>query len=172
MAEERNRDTGGRFQSTSRGSSDDDEAGDEPVTDEPESPQSETDEGPVDISDTPAPSVGPHTTFEKQSPEERLAGHEQSSVDAMGLDKRRSVVGGRYSPSFARQATIYGAFLAVVAVLAIGFIILANKLDEPPETNADVAPWSREDAQPRPPAPIDFPRYGQPDSAAAPGPEL
>ncbi|MGH2951430.1 MAG: hypothetical protein ACRDKX_05225 [Solirubrobacterales bacterium] len=126
----------------------------------------------MDISDTPAPSVGPHTTFERQSPEERLAGHEQSSVDAMGLDKRRPVVGGRYSPSFARQATIYGVFLAVVAALAIGFIVLAGKLDEPPDTNPDVAPWSREDAAQVPPAPLDFPRYGQSGGAAAPGPEL
>jgi hypothetical protein len=129
-------------------------------------------DGETDISDVTAPSVGPHTTFEKQSPEERLAGHEQSGVDAMGLDKRRPVVGGHYSPSFARQATIYGVFLAVLAALVIGFIVLANKLDQPPETNPDVAPWSREDASQVPPAPLDFPRYGKPGSDAAPGPEL
>ena len=53
-----------------------------------------------DLSDTTAPSIGPNTTFEKDDPEERLARHEQSDVDAMGLDKRREVIGGSYSASF------------------------------------------------------------------------
>jgi hypothetical protein len=159
MAEEGNRDPRGRFPPRRQASSDD-EGAEEPAAGQAGDPPS-GDQGEVDISGTPAPSVGPQTTFSKQSPEERLAGHEQSSVDAMGLDKRRPVVGRRYSPSFARQATIYGVFLAVVAVLVVGFIILAGKLDEPPETNPDVAPWSREDAAQQPPAPIDFPRYGR-----------
>jgi hypothetical protein len=148
MAEERQRDERGRFLP---GQEDAEQA------DPESSQQAEPDGGAVDISDTPAPSVGPHTTFEKQSPEERLAGHEQSGVDAMGLDKRRPVVGGRYSPSFARQATIYGVFIAVLAALAIGFIVLANELDQPPETNPDEAPWTGNET---PPSDIDFPRYG------------
>ncbi len=53
----------------------------------------------IDISDTPAPSIGPNTTFDKRPAEERLAGHEQSDQDAMGLEKRRQVIGGTYGPS-------------------------------------------------------------------------
>ena len=46
-----------------------------------------------DVSDITAPSIGPSTTIEREPPEDRLARHEQSDVDAMGLDKRRA--GGR-----------------------------------------------------------------------------
>ena len=56
-----------------------------------------------DVSDITAPSIGPDTTIEREPPEERLAKHEQSDVDAMGLDKRREVVGGSYGAQL-RQA--------------------------------------------------------------------
>jgi hypothetical protein len=130
-------------------------------------PQAERDaskqrSGPIDISDTPAPSIGPHTVFERDDPEERLARHEQSETDAMGLDKRREVVGGQYSPSLARQLTMYGIFLAVVAAIAVGFIVLAGELDKPPKAYKDEAPWSRADAPNVTPQPIDFPTYGNP----------
>ncbi len=120
------------------------------------------DDGVEDISDTPAPSVGPHTTFSKDTPEERLARHEQSDVDAMGLDKRREVVGGSYSPSIARQLTVYGIVIGVVAAIGFGFYLLAKDLDQPPENYKDEAPWSQADAEQIPPAPIDFPEYGHP----------
>ena len=124
--------------------------------------------GEEDISDVTAPSVGPHTTFEKDDPEERLARHEQSDVDAMGLDKRREVIGGSYSPSLARQASMYGIFIAVVAGIVVGFLVLANNLDQPPEKYADEAPWSQADAKQIPPAPIDFPEYGHPGPGEEP----
>jgi hypothetical protein len=98
-----------------------------------------------------APSVGPNTVIEKQPPEERLAKHEQSSTDAMGLDKRREVVGQSYGPGVARQATLYGIFLAVTAALVIGFVLLAGKLDQAPDSYADEAPWAEPDAPQRAP---------------------
>lgn len=119
-------------------------------------------DGSEDISDVTAPSVGPHTTFEKDDPEERLARHDQSDVDAMGLDKRREVIGGSYSPSVGRQAATYGAVLGVVALIVAGFVFAANKLDQPPDKYEDVAPWSNESAQQNPPTEIDFPEYGHP----------
>ena len=82
-----------------------------------------------DQQEVTAPSVGPNTVIEKEDPEERLARHEQSDTDAMGLDKRREVVGQSYGPSFARQAALYGIFVAVTAALVIGFVLLAGKLD-------------------------------------------
>ena len=101
-----------------------------------------------------APSIGPNTKIDYVPPEERLADHEISNVDAMGLDKRRSVVGGSYSPSLARQATLYGIFLAVAAALVIGFLVLANQLDQPPDSYPDEAPWSQADAPQRSPEPL------------------
>jgi hypothetical protein len=102
-------------------------------------------------SETPAPSIGPHTEIEHEDPEERLARHEQSDVDAMGLDKRREVVGGSYGPSVARQATLYGIFVAVVVALGIGFKLLADELDEPPNNTRDTAPWANPGAPQTPP---------------------
>jgi hypothetical protein len=121
----------------------------EPQTDQPSKGETET----VDISDTTAPSIGPNTVIEREPPEQRLAKHEPSEVDAMGLDKRREVVGKSYAPSFGRQATMYGIFLAVLAVLVIGGKLLADELDKPPDPVEDQAVWTGND---EPPAPIDF----------------
>ena len=117
-----------------------------------------------DADHVPAPSVGPHTELDKfkEPPEERLARHEQSDVDAMGLDKRRPVVGKQYGASFAKQATVYGIALAVIVGLVIGGKLAADELDQGPEVDPDKAPWSAGDAQQRPPEPIDFPRNPSP----------
>jgi hypothetical protein len=101
-----------------------------------------------------APSLGPHTVIHREPAAERLARHEQSDVDAMGKDKRREVVGQTYGPTFARQATLYGVFLAVVAALAFGFIKFAQHADKPPASNPDLAPWSQPDAKQVPPKPL------------------
>jgi hypothetical protein len=114
-------------------------------------------------SQTPAPSIGPNTEIEHVPPEERLAGHDISQTDAMGLDKRRSVVGGSYGPSLGRQATVYGIFLAVVAALVVGFILLVNELDQPPDKYEDLAPWQDTNVPPRD---IDYPQLG--NQAAVP----
>jgi hypothetical protein len=106
-------------------------------------------------SETPAPSIGPHTEIEHEDPDERLARNEQSDTDAMGLDKRRAVVGGSYSPSFGRQATLYGVAIAALIALVIGFKLLADKLDEPPEHISNTAPWAQPGAPQTPPKPIE-----------------
>jgi hypothetical protein len=111
-------------------------------------------QGKEDISDTTAPSIGPNTVIERKPPEERLAAHEQSDTDAMGLDKRRQVVGGSYGPSFAKQATLYGGALLVLVVIVVGFVLLAGELDKAPATNPDEAPWSKPEAPQEPPAPL------------------
>jgi hypothetical protein len=111
-------------------------------------------DGEEDISETTAPSVGPNTVIERDPPDVRLARHEQSSTDAMGLDKRREVVGGSYGPSFAKQATLYGGALLITVILVFGFILLAGELDKAPENNPDEAPWSSPEAPQEPPAPL------------------
>jgi hypothetical protein len=131
----------------------DDDQGHEPQRDDEADGSQDDDQ--VDISDTTAPSIGPNTVIEKDDPEERLARHEQSDTDAMGLDKRREVVGGQYSPSIGRQAAMYGIFLAVTAVLVVGFILLAGKLDQAPDSYPDEAPWSQQSAPQREPAELE-----------------
>src|SRR5215212_10100541 len=97
-----------------------------------------------------APSLGPDTVIEREPPQERLARHEQSDVDARGKDKRRAVVGQAYGPTRKRQLVLYGIFLAVVAALVIGGKILIDTLDQPSDTNANAAPWSQPGAPQRP----------------------
>jgi hypothetical protein len=104
----------------------------------------------VDISETTAPSVGPNTVIEKDDPEERLARHDQSDKDAMGLDKRRQVVGGRYSASITRQVVTYAIVVVVVIGAGIGIKLLADELDQPPKQVADQAPWTGTDRKPEP----------------------
>lgn len=118
----------------------------------------------TDAEHTPAPSIGPHTHLEKfhEAPEDRLAKHEQSDVDAMGLDKRRPVVGKQYGASATKQATVYGIAIAVIVGLVIGGKLAADELDKGPSVNPDKAPWSQADAEQRPPEPIDFPRNPSP----------
>jgi hypothetical protein len=102
-----------------------------------------------------APSLGPNTVIEREPVEERLARHDQSDVDAMGKDKRRPVVGETYGPTKTRQLGLYGIFLAVVAALVIGGIILIGKLDTP--VGKDVpnsAPWSKPGVKQIQPKPI------------------
>jgi hypothetical protein len=91
-----------------------------------------------DISDTSAPSVGPHTKVVHHGPTD----HEASQVDAMGLDKRRPVVGGQYGVSARKQAALYGGALAITAALVIGFILLAKQLDKSPDNFPAKAPWA------------------------------
>lgn len=102
----------------------------------------------VDISDTPAPSIGPHTTFDKRSASERLAGHDQSDTDALGLEKRRQVIGGTYSPTITRQVVTWLIFVVVVGGAAFGLKTLADNLDEPPAKVEDQAPWTGSDQKP------------------------
>jgi hypothetical protein len=104
----------------------------------------------VDISDTPAPSIGPNTTFDKRPASERLDGHDQSDLDAMGLEKRRQVVGGQYSASLTRQIVTYAIVVAVVIGAAFGLKALAHNLDQPPAKVADQAPWTGSDQKPSP----------------------
>jgi len=106
------------------------------------------------ISGTTAPSIGPNTVIEREDPHERLARHEQSDVDAMGLDKRREVVGGNYGASAAKQVTLYGGVLVILAILVVGFILLAGQLDKSPAEFEDKAPWSNPNAEQIEPDPV------------------
>jgi hypothetical protein len=105
-----------------------------------------------DISDTVAPSVGPKSvTFHHPA----NAPRENIDLDAMGHDKRRQVVGQSYGASVAKQATIYGIFVAIVVGLLIGGKILVDKADQPPDHVATQALWAQPDAPQHPPKPLE-----------------
>jgi hypothetical protein len=102
-----------------------------------------------------APSLGPNTVIEREPVEERLARHDQSPNDAMGLDKRRSVVGESFGPSKTRQFVVYVGFLAILAALVVGGFILVGALDTSVGKNVpNSAPWSKPDAKQIQPKPI------------------
>jgi len=96
-----------------------------------------------DISGTTAPSVGPNTLIEREPPDERLARHEQSDVDAMGQDKRRQVKGKRYTASFARQVVTYLIFIAIIVAIGFGVKLAVDHFDKPPKHFAAEAPWAQ-----------------------------
>jgi cobalamin biosynthesis Mg chelatase CobN len=101
-----------------------------------------------------APSIGAHTKIEHVPPQERLAGHEFSTVDAMGQDKRREVTGQAYGPSNQRVIMRFVIFFAIVGAIFIGLLFIVGQLDQPPESNPPQAPWSGSDAQQEPPQPL------------------
>jgi hypothetical protein len=127
-----------------------DEADEEDKPDEPDEADEPDDDGAEDISDTTAPSIGPNTVIEKDSPEERLAKHEQSDKDAMGLDKRREVIGGNYGASFTKQLLSWIAVVVVAAAAAFGLKLLVDDLDKAPAHPAEKAPWTDSDQKPAP----------------------
>ena len=72
--------------------------------------------------------------------------HEPSTVDAMGQEKHRTVIGQRYGASRARQFIYYGAFIAFVIAAYIGLKAATATLDKAPAKDPDQAPWSKSDA--------------------------
>jgi hypothetical protein len=128
---------------------DEPDAVDEPDDDDVEA-EDKADDSAEDISDTTAPSIGPNTVIEKDSPEERLAKHEQSDKDAMGLDKRREVIGGNYGASFTKQLLSWIAVVVVAAAAAFGLKLLVDDLDKAPAHPAEKAPWTDSDQKPAP----------------------
>lgn len=90
-----------------------------------------------------------------------------SDKDAMGLDKRRQVVGGQYGASRRKQLTIYGIFLVVAVGLAIAFLTVVSNIDNREMPLEDTAPWAEASSAPAEPRPIDFPANG-PDNTIPP----
>jgi hypothetical protein len=107
-----------------------------------------------ETSEPAAPSIGAHTEIEHVPPEERLAGREHSSVDAMGLDKYRQVTGETYGPTRTRVLMRFVVFFAVVGLLFVGLLFLVDELDQPPQSVSDEAPWSAPDAEQRNSSPL------------------
>jgi hypothetical protein len=90
-----------------------------------------------------APSAADISELEKFEPSEEAKQHRPSTVDAMGQDKRRQVVGHSYGPSRRSQMMFFVAVAAVVVVIVGGWLALVAAFDNPPTNFSDQAPWSK-----------------------------
>jgi len=70
------------------------------------------------------------------------ARHTPSTVDAMGQDKRRQVVGHSYGPSRRSQIMFFVLVATVAVVIVGGWLVLVGLFDKPPTHFKDSAPWS------------------------------
>jgi hypothetical protein len=93
-----------------------------------------------------APSAADIDKLEKFEASEEAKAHEPSTVDAMGRDKRREVVGHSYGPSARSQIMFFVAVGAVVVVIVGGWLALVSVFDKPPTHFKDSAPWSTKPA--------------------------
>ena len=87
--------------------------------------------------------------------EERLARHEQSDVDAMGLDKRRQVVGGQYGASVAQAGDALRCRACDRRRARDRLHPARDELDKAPETVESQAPWSEPRTADTPPSPLE-----------------
>ena len=96
-----------------------------------------------------APSAADIEQLEKFEPSEEAKQHEPSTVDAMGQDKRRQVVGQSYGPSKRSQIMFFVAVAAVLVVFVGGWLALVAAFDKPPEHFSPKAPWSTTSTNPQ-----------------------
>jgi hypothetical protein len=95
-----------------------------------------------------APSAADIDKLEKFEPSEEAKRHQPSTVDAMGQDKRREVVGHSYGPSKRSQIMFFVAVGAVLVVIVGGWLALVAAFDKPPTDFEGSAPWSKTAATP------------------------
>lgn len=104
---------------------------------------SDSGDGGSDLDDVPGgASVPADGVGDWDPPHEQEDESKFSTVDAMGQEKRRTIIGQGYGPSRGRQLLYYGAFIAVVVALFIGASIAVDKLDKAPAKDKDAAPWA------------------------------
>jgi hypothetical protein len=89
-----------------------------------------------------APSAADISELEKFEASDEAKAHEPSTVDAMGQDKRRQVVGHSYGPSRRSQIMFFVAVAAVAVVIVGGWLVLVGLFDKPPTHFKDTAPWA------------------------------
>jgi hypothetical protein len=90
-----------------------------------------------------APSSPDIRKLQLLEPSDEAKAHEPSSVDAMGRDKRRPVVGHSYGPSARTQLMFFVAVGIVLVVVVGGWLSLVALFDKPPTHFTDRAPWSK-----------------------------
>ncbi|HEX6602444.1 MAG TPA: hypothetical protein VF030_07350 [Solirubrobacterales bacterium] len=85
------------------------------------------------------------------APESGERKHIGPENDAMGLDKRRAVVGQGYGPSKGRQIIYYAVFIGLLVLLYFGGRYAVDQLDKAPSHNPATAPWAQPPAKQQPP---------------------
>jgi hypothetical protein len=93
-----------------------------------------------------APSAPDTSKLHLLKPSREAQAHEASSVDAMGQDKRREVIGHAYGPSRSSQLAVLGGVIGVALVLFFGLGAWARHSDKVPASNPDAAAWAQPDA--------------------------
>src|SRR4029079_11869827 len=78
-----------------------------------------------------APSSPDIRKLQLLEPSDEAKAHEPSSVDAMGRDKRRPVVGHSYGPSARTQLMFFVAVGIVLVVVVGGWLSLVALFDKP-----------------------------------------
>lgn len=116
-----------------------------------------------------APSAADITELEKMEASEEAKRAEPSSVDAMGQDKRRQVVGHSYGPSRKSQFVFFGVLAALVAIVIGGSALAIGAFDQPPDEYADQAEWTGNQVETQDPAnPCGEPGNPQPAPDSSP----
>jgi hypothetical protein len=98
-----------------------------------------------------APSAANIKDLDKFEPSEEAKQHEPSDLDAMGQDKRRSVVGNTYGPTRRRQALFFAMAAGVAVLLVVGAIAAIHAFDQPEKNYPDEAPWAQAEGADNPP---------------------
>ena len=94
-----------------------------------------------------APSAPSIMDLEKFEASEEAKAHDPSTVDAMGQDKRREVVGHSYGPSKRSQVMFFFAVAALLAIILGGWTLAVAAFDTAPESYPDKAPWSADGSE-------------------------
>ena len=88
---------------------------------------------------------------------------ESADSDAMGNDKRRTVVGQQYGATVRKRLIVYGAAVGVIVLIIIAFLTVVRSLDEREVALKDTAPWTQASEQ-NPPRDVDFKANGPTDT--------
>lgn len=129
------------------------------ASDADSSASADADADDTDASDSPADGDEQDANVTEESgapPEEKR----DSSVDAMGRDKHREVIGGQYGATLRKRLLVYGAavgFIALIVIVSLTFVRGYDGRDMPLK---DTAPWTRAGATQTAPRDADFPNNG------------
>ena len=92
--------------------------------------------------------------------EETRAEEPDGDLDAMGNDKRRTVIGQQYGATVRKRLLVYGAAIGVIILAAVIFLTVVSGYDNRDIELKDTAPWTKADSAQEPPRDVDFKANG------------
>jgi len=90
-----------------------------------------------------------------------------TDLDAMGNDKRRSVIGRQYGASARKRLLVYGIAVTVIVLVVVAFLTVVTNVDDREIALKQTAPWAAEDAPQEAPRDVDFMPNGPTDAIPA-----